>query len=110
MALPPFQNKTYILQNRVDVYRHRQVQMSIFCMHANFYVTWYFINNNIYIVLGNIPICLAKFEKNSPKCNFYFVTQFMSKRSFHGETEVVYVMVFSHGFLRITTLNRMFSV
>ena len=31
--------------------------------------------NNIYIVHGNIPICLVKFERNFIKCNFYFETE-----------------------------------
>ena len=34
--------------------------------------------NNNYIVFGNILVRLAKFERNFIKCNFYFVTQFMS--------------------------------
>ena len=48
-----------------------------------------FISNNIYIVFGNIPICLVKIEKNFTKRNFYFSTQFMSKRSFYFEMEGV---------------------
>jgi hypothetical protein len=42
-----------------------------------------------YIVFGNIPIRLAKFEENFTKRNFYFVTQFMSKCNFYLETEGV---------------------
>ena len=55
----------------------------------NYYLTWQFINNHIYIVLGNIPIRLAKFERNFIKHNFYFVTQFMSICNFYLETEGV---------------------
>ena len=40
-----------------------------------------------YIVYGNVPVCLAKFEKNFTKCDFYFVTQFMSKCNFYLEME-----------------------
>jgi hypothetical protein len=40
-----------------------------------------------YIVSGNIPIRLAKFEKNFTERNFSFVTQFMSKCNFNLETE-----------------------
>ena len=36
-----------------------------------------------YIVYGNIPVRLTKFEINfTTKRNVYFVTQFMSKRNF----------------------------
>ena len=45
--------------------------------------------HNIYIIYGNIPVRLARFERNFTKCNFYFVTRFMSKRNFYFETEGV---------------------
>ena len=41
------------------------------------------------IVSSNIPVHLAKFERNFTKHNFYFVTQFMSKRNFYFETKGV---------------------
>jgi hypothetical protein len=44
-----------------------------------------------YIVFGNIPIRLAKFERNFRKHNFYFVTQFMSKCNLYLETEGVHL-------------------
>ena len=34
--------------------------------------------------------CLAKFERNFTKHNFYFITQFMSKRNFYFETGYPY--------------------
>ena len=46
-----------------------------------------------YIVSGNIPIRLAKFERNFTKCTFYFVTHFMSKRSFYFDTKGVIINV-----------------
>jgi hypothetical protein len=45
----------------------------------------------IYIVYGNIPVRLAKFERNFTKRNFYFVTQFMSKCNFYFETEGIHM-------------------
>jgi hypothetical protein len=42
-----------------------------------------------YIVSGNIPVRLAKFERKFTKRNFYFVTQFMSRCDFYLETEGV---------------------
>ena len=56
---------------------------------VNYDLTWYFINNNIYIDYGNIPIRLVKFERNFTKRNFYFGTQFMSKCNYYFETEGV---------------------
>jgi hypothetical protein len=50
-----------------------------------------FINNNIYIVYGNIPIRLVKFERNFTKHEFYFVTHFVSKHNIYFETEGVLV-------------------
>jgi hypothetical protein len=48
-----------------------------------------FLSNNIYIVFGNIPVHLVKFERNFTKCNFYVITEFMSKRNFYFETQGV---------------------
>jgi hypothetical protein len=48
-----------------------------------------FLSNNIYIVFGNIPVRLVKFERNFTKCNFYVITEFMSKRNFYFETQGV---------------------
>ena len=42
-----------------------------------------------YVVSGNVPVHLAKFERNFTKHNFYFVTQFMSKCNFYLGTEGV---------------------
>jgi hypothetical protein len=42
-----------------------------------------------YIVFGNIPVRLAKFERKFTKHNFYFVTQFVSRCNFYLETEGV---------------------
>ena len=44
---------------------------------------------HIYIVSGNIPIRLAKFERNFTKHNYYFVMQFMSKHNFYFEANGV---------------------
>jgi hypothetical protein len=44
-----------------------------------------------YIVFGNIPIRLAKFERNFGKRNFYFITQFMSKCNLYLEIEGVHL-------------------
>jgi hypothetical protein len=48
------------------------------------------MSNNIYIVSGNIPVHLTKFERNFTKRNFYFAMRFMSKRNFYFETEGVW--------------------
>jgi hypothetical protein len=55
-----------------------------------------------YIVSSNIPIRLAKFERNFTKCNFYFVTQFMFKYNFYFETEGVstYIHTYIHTWSR----------
>ena len=47
------------------------------------------MSNNTYIVSRNISVRLAKFERNFTKHDFYFVTQFMSKRKFYFETKGV---------------------
>jgi hypothetical protein len=44
-------------------------------------------------MFGNILVRLVKFERNFTKHNFYFVTQFISKRNFNFETEGVYVSI-----------------
>ena len=56
---------------------------------VNYYLTWKFINNNIYIVSRNILVCLAKFERNFANIKVYSVTQFTSKRNLNFETEGV---------------------
>jgi hypothetical protein len=50
-----------------------------------------------YIVYGNTPIRLTKFERNFTKHNFYFVTHFMSKCNFYFETEGVHSILVSRG-------------
>ena len=52
-------------------------------------VVHWFSNNIVYIDFDNIPVCLAKFERNFTKRKFYFVMQFMSKRYFYFEMEGV---------------------
>ena len=42
---------------------------------------------------GNIPIRLARFERNFTKRNVYLVMQFLSKHNFYFETEGVQAMV-----------------
>jgi hypothetical protein len=61
----------------------------------------YFIINNIYIVSGNIPLRLAKFERNFTKRDFYFVKHFMSKHNFYFKTEGVLRMMLKKNIDRI---------
>ena len=37
------------------------------------------------MIMGNIPIHLAKFEREFTKRNFYFIMEYMSKRNFYFE-------------------------
>jgi len=51
------------------------------------------ISNNICIVYGNIPVRLAKLERNFTNLNFYLVTKLMSKHNFYFEMDGIVCLI-----------------